>query len=387
MDADVSAHYGHHKENLFARPSTFPKEDALRDTQPYVSPRPAPKFDPKSMVKLITWNVNGIRAVLRKSNDLQTLIAKEKPDVLCLQETKLAIARDAAEIGRLPGYAHVDSISVWRNGYSGTRVYLRTGSAAAEGLRVAYCPKAVAASQGAVKKLFPLSGIVEGHAGTKGAPDDDNPGAWWKRDGIEKPEAYEPQLPHDNEGRMVCVELPDMLLVNTYVPNSGVPMVDKLDRRVKEWDITMRRAIASLRKYAALSGGGKPVVWVGDFNVADRDWDRHWEGSYGSMTEQAGFTPKERTSFRTTLREGRLVDAFRWLHPTARDVYTYWSAYHRGREGNRGWRIDGFCVTAEHRERIVHCYPMPVTTFQSSDHNPVILWMKKHTGKVAKRVR
>ena len=387
MEKDLSAHYAHHGHDLFARPSNFKKEEAHAGTEPFAGPKKKVAFNPKTMVKLITWNVNGIRAVLRKSNDLQKLLKREQPDLLCLQETKLAVSRDCAEIGKLKGYVHVDSVSTKRNGYSGTRVYLRVGSAAAEALRVAYCPVSIGKAKNG-SSVFPREGLVESHLGTKGAIETDGVPPKKCKDGRPLPPPYQPQLPHDPEGRMVSVELPGLILVNTYVPNSGVPQVDKLDRRVKDWDPSMRAALKSLRAYAdaqakATKQPPKPVIWTGDLNVADRDVDRHWEGSYGVMTQDAGFTPHERASFRQTLADCRLVDAFRWLYPQAREAYSYWSMFHNGRQGNRGWRIDGFCVSAEHRDRIVQCYAMPPAQFASSDHNPVVLWLHKGPAAAA----
>ncbi|MCA9542696.1 MAG: endonuclease/exonuclease/phosphatase family protein, partial [Myxococcales bacterium] len=72
-------------------------------------------------MKLYSWNVNGIRAVLKKGT-FQSFIAEHQPDVLCLQETKAA--RDQVEID-LPDY-HEYWNSAVKKGYSGTAIFSRS---------------------------------------------------------------------------------------------------------------------------------------------------------------------------------------------------------------------------------------------------------------------
>merc|ERR1711904_447999 len=66
----------------------------------------------------------------------------------------------------------------------------------------------------------------------------------------------------EDEGRTICVELADLFLVLCYVPNSGDGLV-RLQERVGEWDGKLRDYLRSLK------ARGKPVVLMGDLNVAD----------------------------------------------------------------------------------------------------------------------
>ena len=66
-------------------------------------------------MKIFSWNVNGVRAVLRKGA-LQEFLAKEKPDILCLQEVKAKVEQIEYDF---PGYK-VFWNSAERAGYSGT---------------------------------------------------------------------------------------------------------------------------------------------------------------------------------------------------------------------------------------------------------------------------
>lgn len=123
-------------------------------------------------MKLVSWNVNGIRSVLGKG--FHDFVAMAKADVICLQETK---AREEQVGSTFEGYkAYWNSAE--RPGYSGTAILTRT-----EPLDV--------------------------------------------RHGIGREE-------HDREGRVITAEFADFFLVNVYVPNSGRELL-RLDYRTKAW--------------------------------------------------------------------------------------------------------------------------------------------------------
>ncbi len=137
-------------------------------------------------MKLISWNVNGIRSVQRNGS-LARLIRAERPDALCLQETKAPA--DCPATG-LSGYR-----AFWNNadrpGYSGTALFTRTA---------------------------PLN----------------------VRNGIG-------MARHDGEGRVLTAEYSGFHLVNVYVPNSQRTL-DRLPYRTKEWDPDFRKYLKKLEK-------------------------------------------------------------------------------------------------------------------------------------------
>ena len=114
-------------------------------------------------MKLISWNVNGIRAAWKKG--LPEFVAAENPDVLCLQETKIQLEQLTLELTDLPGYRSHWSMAE-KKGYSGVATYTRPE------------PLAVATNFGS------------------------------------------PAL--DTEGRVLHLEYPDFHLFNGYFPNSGM---------------------------------------------------------------------------------------------------------------------------------------------------------------------
>ena len=126
-------------------------------------------------MKIISFNVNGIRAIVSKNfiQDMQAI----SPDVICLQETKADAEQVAIAVADLSGY-HVFANQAEKKGYSGTAI---------------------------LSKKAPIS--VEYGMGTD---------------------------EHDHEGRIVKAEFDDFLFVCVYVPNSGSELA-RLPYR-QQWD-------------------------------------------------------------------------------------------------------------------------------------------------------
>lgn len=141
----------------------------------------------KKVMRIISWNVNGIRAVAQKNffNDFD-LIA---PDILCLQETKAQDDQVAQTLESIKNY-HLYSNSAEKKGYSGTAILTKTK---------------------------PLS--VKNDIGI---------------------------ALHDNEGRVMCLEYASFFLVNVYVPNSGSDL-KRLDYR-QQWDLDFLAYLKNLEK-------------------------------------------------------------------------------------------------------------------------------------------
>lgn len=127
-------------------------------------------------MKLLSFNVNGIRAIAGKSfiPDMQQLNA----DVICLQETKATVEQVKETVAPL-GYPFVFANEAGRKGYSGTAI---------------------------LSKFEPLSVVYDM--------------------GIEE---------HDNEGRVICAEYETFYLITVYVPNSGSELL-RLPYR-QTWDV------------------------------------------------------------------------------------------------------------------------------------------------------
>lgn len=117
----------------------------------------------------------------------------------------------------------------------------------------------------------------------------------------------------DREGRCMALELPDIIIVNVYVPNTGGSATDAISRRVDIWDPALR---ARVKAFAAR----KPVVLVGDFNaVSDRTLDVN---DRFRRDTQSCVRPAEIAGLHKLLSECELHDVWRERNPTAKG-FTY----------------------------------------------------------------
>ncbi|MCI9129755.1 MAG: exodeoxyribonuclease III [Eggerthellaceae bacterium] len=301
-------------------------------------------------MRFISWNVNGIRAVLKK--DFLEIFHQFGADIFALQETKCQPGQVALE---LPGYHQFYSFA-HRKGYSGTAIFSRE-----EPIQV-------------------LHGLGNEYL--------------------------------DTEGRILAAEFADFWFVNVYTPNSQNGLA-RIDHRM-QWDDAFRDFCLGLEEgvipagvpvsrsadgqtgsqtasqaeaaaYAAFLESKdadaamdslpkteegertepKPVIMCGDFNVAHKEIDlKHPQENIGTT----GFSYEERGKM-DELQDAGFVDTFRYMHPDLADVYTWWSYQHRARRTNAGWRIDYFLVSQTLKDKIVAA--SIYDDVEGSDHCPV----------------
>lgn len=247
-------------------------------------------------MKFISWNVNGLRAVVGKN--FREAFDSLDADFFCLQETKLQEGQLDLDI---PGYTAYWNYAE-KKGYSGTAVFTR------------HTPLAVTYGLGMAE--------------------------------------------HDNEGRLITLEMERYYLVCCYTPNSQEGL-KRLEYRM-QWE-------EALRNYLVRLDAHKPVVYCGDLNVAHQEIDLK---NPKTNRMNAGFTDEERSCMTALLSNG-FTDTYRFLHPNATDVYSWWSYRFRSREKNTGWRIDYFITSDSLRPNIVSADIH--TEIFGSDHCPVEL--------------
>src|SRR3989344_3291788 len=162
-------------------------------------------------MKLVSWNVNGIRSIHRKGL-LVPVVETLKPDILCLQETKAEQGQSEVD---LPEYEEYWNSSKGRKGYSGTAIFT---------------------------KVKPLSVIFD-------FPDDIVKKYHLAGDGYGNP---------NSEGRVITAEFRNFFLVNSYTPNAK-PDLSRLVLRHRHWDPAFLAFIQRLEKQ-------KQVIFCGDLN-------------------------------------------------------------------------------------------------------------------------
>lgn len=263
--------------------------------------------------KFASWNVNGLRAVLRKEPGFEEIFADLDADILAIQETKLQEGQVELE---LPGYTQTWSHAE-RKGYAGTAVFSRE-----EPLSVRRADS-----------LLPFAG--EG-------------------------EAADLVAVAVTEGRVCALEFERFWFVDVYTPNAQNELA-RIETRMA-WDNAYRAFLKSLEEET-----GKPVVTCGDFNVAHEEIDlKNPKTNRGN----AGFSDEERGKFTELLGAG-FTDTFRFLHPDETGAYSWWSYRFNARKNNTGWRIDYFLVSDSVRDRIREAGIR--SDIFGSDHCPVEL--------------
>lgn len=266
-------------------------------------------------MKLVSWNVNGIRAMHKKGLFLP-FIQEYKPDVICLQETK---AEQGQAVIDLPEYEEYWN-SAKKKGYAGTAIF--------------------------VKKNLPVHEVL------LGLPEEICEEFKLDHDGFGHP---------NEEGRVVAIELDDFYVVSVYTPNAK-PDLSRLKLRHKQWDPAFLAYIEQLQV-------DKPVIFCGDLNVAHGPDDlanpKQNEGEHG-------YTKEEREGIDAILK-AHFVDSFR-LFTKGNGHYTWWSHFALSRERNVGWRIDYFFVSRPLVPRIQKSIILPEV--MGSDHCPILLEIK-----------
>ncbi len=288
------------------------------------------------MLKIFSWNVNGIRAVLRKG-ELQKFLAEYKPDILCLQEIK---AKPEQVEYDFPGYKVFWNPAA-KSGYSGTATLV--SSADLDALDVI---------RWASGKDCPSGNFLGAGRNIRLA-----------RPNLKlSPAETSVTVPLLDEGRILVLEFPDFYLVNVYTPNSK-PDLSRLKLRETEWDPGFLGMLKELEKE-------KPVVTCGDFNAAHNEIDL---ARPKQNHHNAGFTDEERKGI-GNLIGAAFVDTFRYLHPKEQR-YTWWSHWGHARENNVGWRIDYFFVSDALKSRLENAEIYENVT--GSDHCPISITLKE----------
>ena len=291
------------------------------------------------MVKIVSWNVNGIRSNIfcegsfKKSKkiykeftecNLKNLIEKYNPDIICFQETKCS-----EEIAKQFQFAEYP-FKYWNEskgekhrgtGYSGTSIWSKIE------------PEFVD------NKFIKHDFLFENH-----------------------------------EGRFMIAKFKDFDLINVYVPNSGT----NFDYRIQEWDKNIH---AILERSI-----DKPLIYTGDLNVVAEPIDI-WNPMTLPVTKLEsidedkqveflknfnGLLVEERINIKILYDELNYLDIFRHLNPDIAHKYSWWDQRRKTtRHENKGRRIDYFLIHLKFKSLISDC--LILDDIIGSDHCPIML--------------
>lgn len=264
-------------------------------------------------MKILHWNINGLRAIIKKNtiidnkvkkdNTFENFIYNEDADIVCFNETKICEEKMKENGPILVNYQYqYYTHCKTKKGYSGVTIFSK------------------------IKPIRQLNDF------------------------------------DDEEGRLICLEYKEYYLIATYVPNSGAAL-KRLSYRVNQWDKQFKSYINKLMK-------SKEVIIVGDLNVANEKIDVFKPETH---LKSAGFTIEERDSFKNLLKETKLIDTYRYLYPTKQE-YTYYNYRTKARLYNSGWRID-YCLVSNKLKNKIKSNKI-LKKIYGSDHLPILIEMK-----------
>ncbi|CAK6688759.1 exodeoxyribonuclease III [Synechococcus sp. CBW1107] len=262
-------------------------------------------------MQIATWNVNSVRSRLEQ---VLAWLELERPEVLCLQETKVEDA--AFPVGAFSDLGYSAVIS-GQKAYNGVAILSR----------------------------LPLEDVRIGFNAL--LPDD-------------------PALALAKQKRVISARIEGVRVLNLYVPNGSALQSEKYTYKLA-W-------LACLERYLKVQDAdGDPLCMVGDFNIAldDRDIHDPKRLSGGIMASDP-----ERDALRLALDE-RLADVFRLFEPDT-GHWSWWDYRSGAWDRDSGWRIDHIYLCEELQELATGCLIHKAVrgNEKPSDHAPVVVQLQ-----------
>lgn len=281
-------------------------------------------------MKIVTYNVNGLRPRIQQYGSLVKLLDSLDADIICFQETKLSRHDLRADLVRAEGYESFFSCCAPTSdrgrtaGYSGVATFCRVKSA--------FLSNEVALPISAQEGFSGLLTTSKGYEPRKEeCPSIAEGLECFSRDEL---------LKVDSEGRCLITDHGHFVLFDLYGPRAVQDDSERIQFKLTFFKMLERR-------WECLLHQGRRVIIVGDLNIAPAAIDR--------CDAEPDFEKNEfRRWFRSLLAQngGRLFDIFRAKHPDRKGAYTCWAQSTGAEEFNYGSRIDhilsaGSCLHGE----------------------------------------
>lgn len=263
-------------------------------------------------MRIISWNVNGIRATHNKW-ELANLILTYDPDMIFLQEIKAELSKIPLElISPMPYMAYYNPAK--KPGYAGTGVWIHER----------------------ILEKYEVRFLTE-------MPGDPNTDEW---------RIAHAELTEKSTGKVLDV-------FGIYFPNGG--------KSEDAWQGKLVFYKALWAYIASLRDHGHAVLWWGDINCAHHEIDlARPKANDGKI----GFHPLERSWLDSLVADG-WHDIWRGRNPHTTDVYSWWDVITRSRATNVGWRIDAWWGNSSVSDTTKHIEYL--TKHMGSDHCPILI--------------
>ena len=266
------------------------------------------------MQKIVSLNLNGIRAAWRKNLAAWIYNQQNLPDVICFQEIKAQIPDLSDEMINPKNY-HAYYFAAEKKGYSGVGLWCKNKPSNIQ------C-------------------------------------------GFNLPEFSE----FDQQGRFLRADFDEQNLsvISLYLP-SGSANEERQQSKFRFLDAFFPYLQNLFAEYQ--NDNNKKIIVCGDFNIAHQNIDlKNWKGNL----KNSGFLPEEREWISKVFVENFWVDVYRNLYPTAEsECYTWWSNRGQAWAKNVGWRIDYQIATPNVAKTAKSAFVYKEERF--SDHAPLII--------------
>lgn len=261
-------------------------------------------------MKILSLNVNGLRAFYNRGGEegglLQSLLDSHDPDILLFQEIKCNANTYKYWLGEWENdYQLAAFHNQFQDSYAGVGAMVRRGIDA---------------------KFFTKTLVINNY----------------------------------DTGRIMCIELEDMIILGVYVVNSG----DKDDLR-KEWN-------QKFLEYVDLLKSEKPVIILGDLNAVSGEMDC-W--AYDEYYDQMPGVKEYEITWLHNLLDHGFIDSFEKTHSEEDWKYSWFSYRGDSRYTNKGFRLDYALVDKKISSKIMSSEILG-SPCEYSDHSPVLLEIK-----------
>ncbi|CAJ0649242.1 7672_t:CDS:2 [Entrophospora sp. SA101] len=319
-------------------------------------------------MRLLTWNVNGLRAVIQyhpwyKDKSYQKILLDTlEADIICFQETKITLDKLEATMAIIPGYDAYFSFTKDKTARSGVVTYVKTNKISP-----------IAAEEG-------ISGILNEFYETSNTKNQISKSNMDKRIESTTTNKYGAKelLEIDSEGRCVLLDFKFFVLFNVYCPHESNS--DRLTFKMKFFKVLQNRV-------EALLNDGRQVIIIGDINITHQKIDH--------CDPQKAIKDQKMDSFEDhparkwfdgfLAPNGPMIDLFRIFHPNEEGMYTCWNTLINARPANYGTRLDYILVSKGMVKWMKSCDVKQ--QIMGSDHCPVSCELYDEIEENGKKIR
>ncbi|KAI9234486.1 MAG: Endonuclease/exonuclease/phosphatase [Podila humilis] len=319
-------------------------------------------------MKFMTWNVNGIRALIQYHpycDDLhknyREILDYLGADIICLQETKITRSKLETDLALVPGYNSYWSFHRTKSGYSGVAIYVKDNIkllAVEEGISGVLC--------GNISPPISPPGSTSGSQLDLVLDEKNRKVGGYPVMNTEDPLVYARLQELDNEGRGIILDFGFFVLFNLYCPNETDET--RLPFKMDYYNLLEARVRGLIKE-------GRQVMVLGDMNVIPSEIDHCDPAKWKKESGESDFTNTlPRKWFNGFLApNGPLIDLFRVFHKDELGAFTCWNTKINARPSNYGTRLDFILVTEGLLPWFKSCDRLPHIV--GSDHCPVIAEM------------